>query len=194
MRRWAAGATALAVLALAGVAGAFESRHDRTTASPQASSSRSVSRTCDDRASGVLTAFVQAYDAGQVAVLRRIVAARPAFRWYSAAGPDPRFNAQALKRATLWRYFAARHAAHERLTLQSVHWNGSHRDGGIRFLDFDYTLERSARDFPDRPVSGKGAIACTQPPTLAVWSLADGVYATCQITSSCGVVGSENAG
>ena len=66
----------------------------------------------------------------------------------------------AARRDTLLPYFAARHAAHERLTLTNVKINGV-SVGGYR--NFEFRLTRNADDLPKGPLAyrGKGASTCS---------------------------------
>jgi hypothetical protein len=75
------------------------------------------------------------------------------------------------RRVTLLPYFAARHAAHERLVLRSVQI----KPYSLGYRDFTYTLTRSADDLPGSPAvySGKGASSCVTG-RLDVWVMGPG--------------------
>jgi hypothetical protein len=82
------------------------------------------------------------------------------FNWYAVtADPGLRVNPDAQRRDTLMNYFAARHAAGERLTLTNLKLNGV---TGAGYRNFEFHLLRSANDQPGGQVlyAGKGASSC----------------------------------
>ena len=114
---------------------------------------------------GVLTAF----NRGDVRAFNKLIAQRPAFKWFSVGGqPGQRIQSAAFDRAGLPRYVLARHRQGERQQLVTFDFNG--RSGG--YAHFAFSVVRSARDHPPEHVVGKGAVACSlRPPRVAVWSL-----------------------
>ncbi len=116
----------------------------------------------------VLT-FVSAFNRGDSARLNEVFATAPRFRWYSTGGPGKRLGSAAHKRGTLIRYFAARYAERERLTL--IGWRSGGNANG--YVHFQFVLIREARDLRPTPYQGKGAAICSNAAnTIAVWSMA----------------------
>jgi hypothetical protein len=114
---------------------------------------------------------LSAFNRGDVAAFNRLIAQRPAFKWFSVGGePGRRIQSAAFDRAGLPRYVTARHRQRERQQLMTFGYNG--RSGG--YAHFDFSVIRSARDHPSERVVGKGAVACSlRPARVAVWSLGD---------------------
>jgi hypothetical protein len=118
---------------------------------------------------GLVGAFVDAYNRGDVRALDRMFAGPDLFQWYSSGPPAPRVRADARNRATLMGYFAERHAAREHLELLDFRFNGN----SAVFGDFEYQLTRSGTDLEPSRVVGKGSVVCNQRPRrIAVWSMA----------------------
>jgi hypothetical protein len=93
---------------------------------------------------------------------------RDRFAWYSTLAPGERSGEAAKRRSTLLRYFADRHAHHERLRVRTLKINGPSNGYG----NFEYRLWRTADELPAAlAVVGKGAITCGEKPRLAVWSM-----------------------
>ncbi len=117
-----------------------------------------------------LTAFVRAYNRGDLAALERIFSRR-SFKWYSSAGPGPRMNEEATNRGTLIAYLAERHHHGDRISRLAFRFNGYDRG----FAHFELTATRRADDYRGGrwfAVLGKGALDCgTLPPTIAVLSI-----------------------
>jgi hypothetical protein len=115
--------------------------------------------------------FVAEFNRGDLRALDRRFAPAERFEWYSTSAPGERFNDAAKDRATLIRYFKARHAKHERLTLRSVKYNGA---AEAKYGNFEFTLTRRADDLHAAPYLGKGAAWCHRRATdeLFVWSMA----------------------
>jgi hypothetical protein len=105
--------------------------------------------------------FLTAFNRGDRAVLNnQLWGGKLYFNWYAVTtDPGSRIDVQARRRDTLMSYFAARHAAGERLVLTSLKLNGV-TAGGYR--NFEFHLLRSADDQQDGGVSyaGKGASSC----------------------------------
>jgi hypothetical protein len=116
---------------------------------------------------GVLGAF----NRGDVRTFDRLVAEKPAFKWFSVSGsPGRRIRSAAFDRATLPRYVSSRHRRGERQRLFRFRFNGR----SAVHAHFDFSVVRSARDHRAKRVTGKGAVDCTlTPPRVAVWSLGD---------------------
>jgi len=105
--------------------------------------------------------FVTAFNAGDRRAINDVWASKLWFKWYSVTtDPGARTPEAAARRDTLLPYFAARHAAHERLTLTNVKINGV-SVGGYR--NFEFRLTRNADDLPKGPLAyrGKGASTCS---------------------------------
>jgi hypothetical protein len=109
----------------------------------------------------LITRFLTAFNRGDRAVLNnQLWGGKLYFNWYAVtAGPGLRVNPEAQRRDTLMKYFAARRAAGERLTLTNVKLNGVTGGG---YLNFEFHLLRSANDQPGGQVlyAGKGASSC----------------------------------
>ena len=73
-----------------------------------------------DAAKTLIHAFVRNYSAGRVAVINRMWAPEPRFRWFSSGKPGARLRAAAYVRSTLARYFRSRARVHERLRLTEL--------------------------------------------------------------------------
>jgi hypothetical protein len=107
---------------------------------PSASSASSTATGCTaELVHQIVPRFLDAFNRGDLTQLDRLVADAN-FAVYATDAPGQRFNAQAMDRTTLIAYFAARHAAHERLVLISVDIGAvTDRDAG-----FVFRLTRSA--------------------------------------------------
>jgi hypothetical protein len=109
----------------------------------------------------LINRFLTAFNRGDRAVLNnQLWGGKLYFNWYAVtADPGLRVDPEARRRDTLMNYFAARHAAGERLTLTNVKLNGV-TGGGYR--NFEFHLLRSANDQPGGQVlyAGKGASSC----------------------------------
>jgi hypothetical protein len=118
----------------------------------------------------VVRSFLDAFNSGDGLALDALFA-RDAFEWYSTDAPGERFTPVANDRASLVPYFAARHAAGERLALRSFRFNGN--SGVPPYGNFEYGLTRSANDLQPTPYYGKGAAFCypTRPDVIFVWSM-----------------------
>lgn len=111
-----------------------------------------------------LTAFVRAYNAGDLAKLDRLFS-RERFVWYFATGPDRRLRETKQNRATLIPYFRRRHASGDRLALGDFRFNGY--DRARERGHFQWSGRRRADDIHAglwMAAGGKGALDCKQPP------------------------------
>jgi hypothetical protein len=116
---------------------------------------------------GLVTQHISAFNAGDRAKLDRLWE-RDRFQWYSTLAPGERSNDEAKRRSTLMRYFAGRHARHERLRLRSFRFNSNSNAYG----HFEYRLWRSADELAaPQAVVGKGAATCGSTGRIAVWSM-----------------------
>jgi len=123
----------------------------------------------DKQVRALVTQHIAAFNAGNFPKLDRLWE-RDRFQWYSTQAPGERFNEDARLRSTLLRYFADRHAHHERLRLRSFRFNGNSNAYG----HFEYRLWRTADELTaPLAVLGKGAATCGPPSTgrIAVWSM-----------------------
>jgi hypothetical protein len=119
-------------------------------------------------------AFVAAFDRGDQAALKRLIAPKRQFHWYSVAGPGGRLSStDSQERATLFAYLAARHRQHEQIQTTKFRYLGrSMGAGGAQVGNFEFDLVRQARGIPSTQVSGKGAVFCGATTTISVWSQA----------------------
>ena len=112
--------------------------------------------------------FVRAFNLGDRAALRRMIASPDYFTWYTIDDPARRFQADLYERGKVLEYFVRRHAARERMRLTSFRFNGN----SGAFGHFEYRLVRSARGLSPTKYQGKGAARCERDAaTLAVWSM-----------------------
>ncbi len=122
------------------------------------------------RTRALISRFVNAFNVGDRRALNDAWASKIWFKWFSVTtDPGARTPEDAARRDTLLPYFAARHAAHERLTLTAVKLNGVTAHG---YGNFEFHLLRSADDLPGGPVAyaGKGASTCSTG-RLFVWAM-----------------------
>jgi hypothetical protein len=122
----------------------------------------------------LLEAFISAYNAGDGQRLDALFVDASRFKWYSSNEPGTRVNPDANDRGSLLGYFAARHAAGDRLTLVSFSWNGN-TGGAEGYGNISFTLRRSAADYQQGMpfgLAGKAAAVCMgQTPQFIVVSL-----------------------
>ena len=116
----------------------------------------------------VITAFLDAYNAGAPDVTDRFIAPAGQFQWYGAPGRQFPDDPVSTDRATLPAYFAAQHAKGDRLELKSFSSSGTtHQiDGGVS--NFGYTLVHTTAGGSAHDAPGKGALACASG-KIAVW-------------------------
>ena len=116
--------------------------------------------------------FITAFNRGDVQRLDTLFARGTWWRWYSVSNaPGKRIQAAAYNRATLIKYFRARHRKHERLTLRSFQAG----DRSLGFVNFQYEVLRRADDMKaptPRLYVGKGAVSCWAG-KIAVWSMGE---------------------
>lgn len=108
----------------------------------------------------LISRFVTAFNTGDRRALNNAIwGGKLSFKWYAVlAEPGVRSQPEAGRRDNLMDYFAARHAAGEKLALTSVKING--RNIGER--GFEFQLLRSAEDLPGGAAAygGKGESSC----------------------------------
>ena len=104
--------------------------------------------------------FVSAFDHGRIETLDALFAKGPAFRWYSARGPDARLGSESKDRATLRAYFIRRHARGEHLTIIRLR-EGTHGNVSVDF-------RRRARDLRPQVAASKAAVDCSAVPARIV--------------------------
>lgn len=142
--------TALAVVVAATVIGAVSAR----SATPTAGCTPAQTIALVNR-------FIAAFNGGDRWTLNnRLWGGRLYFNWFAVTtAPGLRIDAEAGRRDDLMDYFAARHAANERLTLTRLKLGGV-TGGGYR--NFEFRLTRGSNDQASGPVlyEGKGASAC----------------------------------
>lgn len=118
----------------------------------------------------VITAFLDAYNAGAPDVTDRFIAPAEQFQWYGAPGRQFPDDPVSTDRATLPAYFAAQHDKGDKLELKSFSYSGiTYREqinGGV--ANFGYTLIHTAAGSAARDAPGKGALACASG-KIAVW-------------------------
>jgi hypothetical protein len=121
---------------------------------------RARERACGTTVHRLVVRYVEAYNKGDTRRLDRLFAPEPAFQWYSAGDPD-RFSPAAEDRTTLIPYFAARHAAGDRLRLERFKFNGRRATDDTGH--FEMTLRRrTATGARWRNSSAKGAVVCAR--------------------------------
>lgn len=109
----------------------------------------------------LLKRFFAAHSAGQIKDLDAYFAPASRFLWYAnGVPPGLRLNGGAQDRGSLLGFLQRRQARHERITVDSVGFNGyraSDRTGHFGML-----LRRTADDLPGGPqlLGGKGAVDC----------------------------------
>ena len=115
--------------------------------------------------------FLTAFNRGDRAVLNnQLWGGKQYFNWYAVTtDPGSRLDVEARRRDTLMSYFAARHAAGERLVLTNLKLNGV-TAGSYR--NFEFHLLRRANDQQGGGVSysGKGASSCATG-RLITWAM-----------------------
>jgi hypothetical protein len=109
----------------------------------------------------VVREFFAALSAGRVTGLDGFFAPATHFRWYAnSVPPGTRLDSDALNRGSLLGYLQRRQARHERITVDSVDFNG------YRAVDstgnFSMLLRRTADDIASgaQLLGGKGAVDC----------------------------------
>jgi hypothetical protein len=136
------------------------------TAAPRAASGRDCA---PGEAYTTFDSFVSAFNSGDRAALDRLIAPASSFVWFSVSGAGSRLGAASKERATLARYFAARHAQRDR--FRDVTWRGGGNANG--YAHFGFVLTRMADDELPSRYEGKGAVICgAGPEVIAVWSMA----------------------
>src|SRR2546423_231380 len=93
----------------------------------------------------LVRSLVAAFNTGNAAAVDRLMAPEPAFRWFSAIGPDRRFGKEAEDRSTLRAYIRKRHRHRDHLTLMGF---GSIDEQG--HVDLSLLLKRRADDYRPR--------------------------------------------
>jgi hypothetical protein len=119
---------------------------------------------CDEASSrAALGAYLRAFNQGDYATLDVLFAQAPHFRWYSSAPPHGRTGQGTSRdRGTLIRYFRARHAKREKLSLVKFNYaSAQDRDGAV-VSNFNGDLSRRASDVPARRRGFKASLRCTE--------------------------------
>jgi hypothetical protein len=133
-----------------------------TTVGQQAPEPVGVASACTATATtALLKGFFAALSAGRVRDLDGFFAPASRFMWYAnGVRPALRLNSIARDRGSLLGYLQRRQAAHERITVDSVDFNGYRASD--RTAHFGMLLRRTADDIPDGPqlLGGKGAVDC----------------------------------
>jgi hypothetical protein len=112
------------------------------------------------QAQSTVSAFVTAYNRGDLEALDSIFASSPAFRWYSSNRPGTRVGSEARRRDNLIGYFRGRHRAGDRLGLVSFQFNGNSNAYG----NFGLAMRRALPRFRGGDwfrTEAKGAALCT---------------------------------
>jgi hypothetical protein len=121
---------------------------------------------CDVTAvAGALRTFAVAFTRGDLQRLDSLFARGDRFAWYSSGAPGERFTPEAQKRATLVRYFTARHQRHDRIRLVSYRFTGYDKTRVLGHLEL--RAIRRADDSPgaqEHEIVGKGAVDCSASP------------------------------
>jgi hypothetical protein len=133
-----------------------------TTVGQQAQESVGGLSACTARSTtALLKGFFAALSAGRVRDLGAFFAPASRFMWYAnGVRPGVRLNSMARDRGSLLDYLQRRQAKHERITVDSVDFNGPRASD--RTGHFGMLLRRSADDIPGGPqlLGGKGAVDC----------------------------------
>jgi len=116
----------------------------------------------------VITAFLDAYNAGAPDVTDRFIAPAEQFQWYGAPGRQFPDDPVSTDRGTLPAYFADQHAKGDKLELKSFSYSSiSYQiNGGV--ANFGYTLIHTVAGSAAHDAPGKGALACASG-KIAVW-------------------------
>ena len=152
--------TLVALAALALLAGCAPA------SSSSASGSSPGGSTCTEASSRLIVmSFIAAFNHGDTAGLDQLVYD------YSRYATDPpgEFTTPApVKRGDLLAYFAQRHQAHERLTLEALQFGGRSAND----FTFEFEVTRSADGLGPTPYGGKGAVFCGNPSSaLILWAM-----------------------
>lgn len=132
-----------------------------------------VQRCSESEVRELVATFVDAFNAGDLAELDRLVAPADSFKWYTVDGPGrvPGERGATGERETLIPYFSRRHARGERLELRGTRFNGN----TLGYGNFSYRLRRRADDLAATHYFGKGAAICTSgEDMIIVWSMGTG--------------------
>lgn len=139
--------------------------HASTSAAAVARDGPGCSATVSKR---FVLSLLDAINDGDIGAMDRLVAKGEAFKWYSVG--TERVGDEAQNRSTLTTYIESRFAMGETLRLMRFRFTGLSEGG--KYAHFTLVMLRSARDFPEARVLGKGAVDCSaEAPQLAVWSL-----------------------
>ena len=133
-----------------------------TTVGQQVLEPAGVSSACTARSTtALLKGFFAASSAGRALDLDEFFAPASRFKWYAnSVRPAVRLNGSAQDRGSLLGYLQRRQAKHERITVDSVGFNGPRAASGTGH--FGRLLRRTADDIPGGPqlLRGKGAVDC----------------------------------
>jgi hypothetical protein len=95
------------------------------------------------KVSGALVEFVGAFNRGDYETLDSLFATEPDFQWFSSTRPGRRLAASAKNRASLVRYFEARHAKEDRLGVAFFRLTGDTPRHG----NWEARFRRSSSDY-----------------------------------------------
>ena len=113
----------------------------------------------------VVTSFIDAFNKGDATRLDQLVAD---YSQYTTDAPGDFSSPAPRNRSELIAYFAQRHQAHERLTLESRQSSGQSANA----FNFQFELTRSADDLPAAPYTGSASVFCGNPSlTLINWGM-----------------------
>ncbi|HEV3097759.1 MAG TPA: nuclear transport factor 2 family protein [Candidatus Dormibacteraeota bacterium] len=113
----------------------------------------------------VVTSFIDAFNKGDAARLDQLVAD---YSQYTTDAPGEFSSPSPRNRSELIAYFARRHQAHERLTLESLQFGSQPANA----FNFQFELTRSADDLPAAPYTGSASVFCGNPSlTLINWGM-----------------------
>lgn len=139
-----------------------------THSTPKTNSDAGPASCRRDQVNRLVSDFFDAFNAGNLTELERLVANQPEFQWYSTDAPGERLQGEASDRSTLVGYFNARHDSGEHLTLRRFQFNGYDQGYG----HFEYQLTRSANSLARTRYEGNGAALCKATGSvIAVWSM-----------------------
>ncbi len=162
----------IAALIACVVLGVGCSSSQTTSPGPSATLSPAPTATCTrytpEATQLVITAFLDAYNAGAPGVTDRFIAPAEQFQWYGAPGRQFPDDPVSTDRRTLPAYFAAQHAKGDKLELKSFSYSSvtNQINGGV--ANFGYTLIHTVAGGAAHDAPGKGALACASG-KIAVW-------------------------
>ena len=122
-------------------------------------------------ARAALNAYVLAFNRGNTSDLQALIAAEPAFTWYSVAPPHGRTGEKAYDRVTLGTYLRARHASREVLRIVVFNFASTQERDGALTANINGELTRQASDLRSERRGFKATLRCGDRLELIVLSI-----------------------